>query len=207
MKKIFIQTIILLAVLFTTGCASTYKAINPRQLYYTAHSSKDSLLISYKYNVLQEKGNKKLAKKELRRGVQVIAIKLTNNTDRTINVHDDLIFYAGDTPIYPMQPVDVKNKVRQSVFSYLPYLLLTFTSVIFSNGNSSVAVPVGIVIGPGITAGNMAVAATANKRFLSELNEYNILDRNIRPGDTDFGIIGVQNSNFGPISVRLKNEK
>lgn len=207
MKKIFIQTIILLSVLLISGCASTYKAINPRQLYYTAHSSRDGVLISYKYNVLQEKGNKKFAKKELRRGMQIIAIKLTNKTDRTINVRKDLIFYAGDNPIYPMQPVDVKNKVRQSVFSYLPYLLLTFTTVIFSNSSSEVAVPVGIVLGPGITAGNMAVAATANKRLLSELNEYNILDRNIGPGDTVFGIIGVHNSGYGPISVRLNNGK
>ena len=207
MKKIFIQTVILLSVLFISGCATSYNAINPRQLYYTAHTSRDGILISYKYNVLQEKGNKKFAKKERRKNVQMIAIKLTNKTNRTINARKDLIFYSGDTPIYPMQPVDVKNKIRQSVPSYLPYLLLTFTTVIFPDGSSAVAVPVGLVLGPGITAGNMAVAATANKRLLDELDRYNILDKDIAPGDTVFGIISVQNSGFGPISVRLKNEK
>jgi len=39
------------------------------------------------------------------------------------------------------------------------------------------------------------------------LDRYNILDKDIAPGDTVFGIISVQNSGFGPISVRLKNEK
>lgn len=205
MKKIFIQATILFLVLFISGCASTYKAINPPQLYYTAHSSRDSILISYKYNVLQQKGNKKFAKKEQRKGIQIIAIKLTNKTDRTINIRKDITFYSGDTPIYPMAPVDIKNKIRQSVLSYLPYLLLTFTTVIVSNDYSDVSYPVGIVVGPGITAANMAVAATANKKLLSELNDYNILDRNIDPGETVYGIIGVRNTGYGPISVRLKN--
>ncbi len=207
MKKTFIQTIILLSVFFMSGCAASYKAINPTQLYYTAHSSRDNIQISYKYNVLQDKGNKKIAKKALRKGIQVVAIKLTNNTDKTINVRKDLNFYAGDNPVYPMVPVDIKNKLRQIVPAYLPYLFLTFTTAIFSNGYSSVSVPVGVVLGPGLTAGNMAVAATANKRLLRELNDFNILDRNIRPGETVYGIIGIRNSGYGPISARLKSER
>ncbi len=207
MKKIFIQTIILISVLFMSGCAASYKAINPTQLYYTAHTSRDNIQISYKYNVLQEKGNKKLAKRERRKNIQLVAIKLTNNTGRTINVRKDLIFYSGDTPIYPMTPVDIKNKLRQIVPAYLPYLLLTFTTVAFSNGYSSVSYPVGVVLGPGLTAGNMAVAATANKRLLRELNDFNILDRDIGSGDTVFGIIGIRNSGFGPISARLKSDR
>ncbi len=205
MKKIFIQATILFLLFLISGCASTYKAINPPQLYYTAHSSRDSILISYKYNVLQEKGNKKFAKKEQRKGIQIIAIKLTNKTDRTVNVRKNIVFYSGDTPIYPMAPVDIKNKIRQSVLSYLPYLLLTFTTVVVSDNYSAVSYPVGIVIGPGITAANMAVAATANKKLLRELNDYNILDRNIDPGETVYGIIGVRNTDYGPITVRLKN--
>jgi len=207
MKKIFIQVILLLSVLFMSGCAATYKAINPTQLYYTAHTSRDNILISYKYNVLQEKGDKKFAKKEAKKNIQLIAIKLTNNTGHTINIRKDLILYSGDTPIYPMTPMDIKNKLRQIVPAYLPYLLLTFTSLIVSNGYTTVAYPVGIVLGPGITAGNMAVAATANKRLLSELNDFNILDRDIGPGDTVFGIIGVRNSGYGPISARLKSRQ
>ena len=207
MKKIFIQSFILIFVLFMSGCAASYKAINPTQLYYTAHSSRDSIQISYKYNVLQEKGDKKFAKKEAHKDIQLIAIKLTNKTGEIINLRKNVDLYAGDKPIFPMAPVDVKNKIRQIVPAYLPYLLLTFVTVIFDNRYSSVSVPVGIVVGPGVTAGNMAIAATANKRLLHELSDYNILDRDINPGETVYGIIGVQHSGFGPITARLKNNK
>ncbi len=207
MKKSLLSFVLFLVVLLGSGCAASYKAINPRELYFTAHSMRDGIEVSYKYNVLQEKGNKKLAKKEGRRDIQVIAIKLTNNTAQVVNVKNDLDFFAGDKPIYPMQPVDIKNHIRQSVASYLPYLLLTFVSVVFSNGNSVAALPVGLVLGPGVTAGNMAVAATANKRFLQELTDFNILNRDVRPGETVTGIIGVRDSGFGPITVRLKSHE
>ncbi len=206
-NNFFFPALLMLALFFISGCAASYKTIRPQQLYYTAHSNRDGIVVSYKYNVLQEKGNKKFVRKELKKDIQVVAIKLTNNTPYTLNVRKDLAFYAGDNPVYPMLPVDIKNQIRQSVPTYLPYLLLTFTTVAFTGGATAVVIPIGILLGPGITAGNMAVAATANKRLLEELTEYNILDKDIRPGDTVFGIIGIRNSGFGPISVRLKNEE
>jgi hypothetical protein len=206
MKKTLLQITLAFLVVFMSGCAASYKAINPTHLYYSAHSMRDGIEISYKYNVLQEKGNKKFSKKELKRDVQIVAIKLTNNTGRTVNIRKDLLFYAGDVPIYPMQPVDIKNAIRQSVPSYLPYILLTFVSVTGYEGASAVTVPVGLALGPGITAGNMAVAATANKHLLQELEQYNILDRDIAPGETVFGIIGVRHSGYGAITVHLKNK-
>jgi len=39
---------------------------------------------------------------------------------------------------------------------------------------------------------------------MKELNEYNILYRDIQKGETIFGIIGLKNVEYNPISLRLK---
>jgi hypothetical protein len=197
-----VLTITLLITLY--GCAATYKPIKPATLNYHTLESQDGIDFSYKYDVLREKGNKKYAKKEHNRGIKLIAVKVTNNTDNVINVGRDLAFYSGQSQIFPMEPQAIKHSIRQIVPAYLPYLLLTFTYLTVSDGSSVATFPIGLVLGPGITIGNMVVAGSANKKMLNELYDYNILSRDIQVGETVYGIIGVRDIAYTPISVKIK---
>ncbi|MFW5760549.1 MAG: hypothetical protein ACOCXH_06185 [Cyclobacteriaceae bacterium] len=47
------------------------------------------------------------------------------------------------------------------------------------------------------------VAGAANS-FLQELNEYNIINYDIKPGETIYGLIGTGGINYDPISVKIK---
>jgi hypothetical protein len=55
------------------------------------------------------------------------------------------------------------------------------------NGDDSKSIPIGLVIGPAVAGGNVAVSATANKRFRQELIDYDILEREIKNGETFYG--------------------
>jgi hypothetical protein len=72
-----------------------------------------------------------------------------------------------------------------------------------SNGSSSSSVPIGLVIGPGITIGNMAVAASANADFFAELNA-NYVFRNIENGQTKYALLGFRDIGFESLKIKLK---
>jgi len=197
---------IITIVIFFGGCAASYRPINPPLLNYTAHDSKDGIGLSYKYDVLIERGNKRYAKKEDKKGIRLIAVKVTNNTDTTINVGRDVVFYSEQNQMFLMEPMAIKNSIKQITPSYLPYLLLTFVNFYVTNGSTTQTYPIGLILGPGITIGNMAVAGTANTKMLNELMQYYILNRDIKKGETVYGIIGVRDMGYNPISVRLREK-
>jgi len=199
-------------VIFLSGCAATYKPISPLTLNYNSQELQDGIEFSYKYDVLREKGNKKYARKEDKKGVKLIAVKLTNNTDAVINVGKDVAFYTGQNQLFPMEPLEIKESIKQIVPAYLPYLLFTFTNLSITKGNTNNndvttnTYPIGLVLGPALTIRNIAVAGSANKNMLNELNTYSILSRDIQKGETVYGIIGVRDIGFSPIYVKMINK-
>lgn len=61
--------------------------------------------------------------------------------------------------------------------------------------------PIGLVIGPGLTASNMITVAISNKNFKQELLEYNINGTVIKDGETKYGLIGIQTENFDALKL------
>lgn len=107
-----------------------------------------------------------------------------------------------------MDPMSIKNSIKQIVPAYLPYLLLSFLNLYVTKVENGVPTTeyyrIGLILGPGITIGNMAVAGGANEDMLKELNNYNILNRDIQKGETVYGIIGFSMTGYRPISLQLK---
>jgi len=194
-------TIVLFFLLF--GCASTYQRIYPHSINYTAHNIHDGISISYKYDVLFERGNTKYARKERKKRIKILAVKLTNNTDTLIRLYKDVEYFSGDRQIFPMEPIALKNSIKQSVVSYLPYLLLTFFNIYVTIDDNTTTYPVGLVIGPGITFGNMIVAAAANDNMYREFTDHCLMHKTVNKGETVYGIIGFRDIDYNTFSVRL----
>ena len=203
MKKTISNLLFVTIVVVLSGCAASYRQVNPPTIHYNSHDLQDGIGFSYKYDVLRERGNKKYANKENKKGVKLIAVKITNNTDSVINIGRDVAFYSGNNQIFPMEPMAIKESLKQFVPGYLPYLLLTFTNLYVTNGNTTETYPIGLVLGPAITVGNMAMAGSANKNMLNELNEYYLMSKDIQKGETIYGIIGVRDIGYIPISVKM----
>jgi len=204
MKTSILNFLILTGIIFLSACAASFSPINPPSLNYDSHDSQDGIELSYQYDALRSRGNKKYANKEAKKGVKLIAVKLTNNTDSVINVGRDMVFYSGRNQIFPVAPLVIKESIKQIVPAYLPYMLLTFLNLYITPENEPTETyRVGLALGPGITAINMLVAASANQALLDELSYYNIINQDIEAGETVYGILGVRDMGYSPISVKM----
>jgi hypothetical protein len=189
-----------------SSCASSYHAINPQNLHYVANEETSELSFSYRYNIMQEAGNKKYAKKADKRGIELVAVKITNHTKQSLSFRDDIELYAGSQSVYPMQPHLAHQQIKQNTPIYLLYGLLSFIRFYSVDASGNVSTfPIGLLLGPGITGLNMATAASANKALKSELEKSDLLDRTIGPGETVHGIIALRNNTgFAPLRAEIK---
>jgi hypothetical protein len=162
--------------------------------------------MAYKYDVLREKGNKKYSRKELKAGVRIVALRITNTTGKTIKIGDNARIYTGSSEIR-MWPSDLAyRKIKQTVPLYLLYLLLTPMEATTGDpySGSSETFPIGLIIGPGLAGGNVAVAATANTRLKEDLLQFELSDKTIKPGETVYGLVAIPEMGFVPLRVVVK---
>ena len=209
MRRYVIVLLSSISFFLLNGCASSFKTIDPRGAYYTNKQTSDSVEFSYQYDILRYKGNKKYAKKEDKKGIKVVAVKITNNTGNELVLGENFSIYSGEREIFLLDPSIVHKQLKQGVAIYLLYLPLTFTTfnTYTSTGNGRVTVnstPIGYAIGPGITLLNMIKAGSANTNLKNELAIYRLTNRKISSGETVYGLISFQDYTFNPLSLKLK---
>jgi len=188
-----------------SSCASSYKAINPSQLNYP-ESSPDANF-SYKYNVLKQANNKKLAKKEDKTDIKIVAVKIVNNTGYTLKYGLNYKIYSGNQVVDILPTSEVAPFIKETVPAYLLYLLLTPARLnVSSESGKSSSTPIGYVLGPGLAAINMGIAAGANKKFKNEMDTYSPIDREINNGETFYGLIGIKIADYAPLSLKIQDK-
>ncbi|MFK5983184.1 MAG: hypothetical protein QM499_09740 [Flavobacteriaceae bacterium] len=198
----FIKTLVFFTAIITlTSCASSYKPTTPKTQNYASSSKVNNVKLEYKYNLLQ----KKYAKKEVKKGVKVVAIKVTNNSDNDLMFGSDIkLTFENGKQVPIVENNYVFKTLKQSTPIYLLYLLLSPINLYTDNGNGSTNnFPIGLIIGPGITAGNMITAASANKKFKTELLEFDINGVLIKKGETKYGLIGIQTDTYDSLKLKI----
>jgi len=176
--------------------------IEPKSINYVSTYETDNVTLEYKYNLL----DKKYAKKEVKKGVKVVAIKITNNSEKDLMFgRDAKLTYENGSEIYVMANENVFTVLKQSPASYLWYLLLTpMNFYTTENGRQTRSTPIGLVIGPGLAGGNMIAAGAANKKFETEMLDYNINGTVIKIGETKYGLIGIQANSFDSLKLKIE---
>ncbi len=200
--KIIKITFLFIAIAALTSCASGYKMIEPRTIKYVSTSETENVKLEYKYDLL----DKKYAKKEEKKGIKLVAIKITNNSDKDIMYgRDTKLTYENGSEIYEMENDKIYKTLKQSPASYLWYLLLTPLNLYTtgSRGQTS-STPIGLVVGPGLAGGNMIAAGSANKKFKTEMLEYNINGTLIKKGETKYGLIGIKSDSFDTLKLKIE---
>ncbi len=195
-------TLLLIAISTLSNCASGYKMIEPKSINYVSTNQTDNVKLEYKYDLL----DKKYAKKELKKGVKLVAIKITNNSEKDLMFgRDAKLTYENGTEIFVMENEKVFTSLKQSVASYLWYLLLTPMNLYTAeNGQQTSSTPIGLVVGPGLAGGNMIAAGSANKKFKTEMLEYNINGTLIKKGETKYGLIGIKADSFDSLKLKVE---
>jgi hypothetical protein len=200
LKPIAALPAIVIILLFTC-CAAPYKKINPPNIKYPAIDI-DSVF-TYQYDVIRRAGNKKMAKKEAKAYMHVVAVRIHNNTEHTLQYGQNYKIYSGNSEVNLMGPAITGDIIRQKAAFHLFYLLLTPMQLQITSGYNQTNIPIGLLIGPALAFGNLGVAASANNRFKAELLQYDLENKMIAPGETVYGLITVRDNGFMPLSLRI----
>ena len=197
----------LMSIAFLSSCASSYKSIEPVTFNFSNTEIGDNVVLKYRYNILRERGNKKFAKDEDKHGVRIVAVEITNNNDFPISLGKNLKLTSGESEVPLLSPLSARSKIKQCTACYLPYALLTFMTLTTSNGNgnTTTSIPIGYVVGPVVTGLNMVKANTANKKLKDVLLDYDLLNREIRQGETITGLISIERSEFVNLKPMVTN--
>lgn len=203
LKEIFLSLVI---ITLLGSCASGYKTINPNTINYMSTSTDKKVKLEYKYELL----DKKYKKKELAKGIRLVAVKITNNSDRNLAFGKDIILtYDNGSTIYVMDNDKVFSSLKQSAASYLWYLLLTPMNLYTTdtqNGfqTQTSSTPIGLVVGPGLAGGNMIAVGTANKKFKEDLLNYNLNGVTIKSGESISGLVGLRSDDYNAIKIKVE---
>ncbi|GAA4278564.1 hypothetical protein [Aquimarina mytili] len=199
--------LLLSLIILMNSCATGYVNINPKNQNYASSDEQNNVKIEYKYNVLK----KKYAKKELKKNINVVAIKVTNNSDKDITFGNSMIITNNQgSKINMLENDEIFKPLKQNVATYFLYLLLTpinlFTTKTneFGQQETTSSIPIGLVIGPGVTAINTITAGSANKKFKEEIKLHNLKGKTIKKGETVAGIIGIRSNNYNNLKISLK---
>ncbi|MBG8552420.1 hypothetical protein [Hymenobacter guriensis] len=211
MQKPFTHLVAAATMAFAlAGCAGSYRAIRPESItsYQSTSGKGGPIDFSYRYGALLTHGpNKKYVKKERKRGYQLVAVQVKNNTTAELNFSRDLELSFGDRPVQPVGSLQASEDLKQGVAIYLLYLPLNFrvVSTVSNNGGVVQDNSVFIPTGPFIAAGNMIGAGTANKNMRNELARYDLTNKVIRPGETVYGLLPLRETNVAPLKLTLRN--
>ncbi|WP_431216250.1 hypothetical protein ACQ86N_17410 [Puia sp. P3] len=148
--------------------------------------------------------NKKFASKEFPNQIKVVAIKITNHTGQTLRYGTNYKIFSGDREADILPVSEVAKHIKESVPTYLLYLFLTEANIpVDEGGTKERIIPIGLFLGPAVTILNMRTAATANKHFRQEMEEYNLLETEIPNGETGYGLVGIQSMDFAPLYMKV----
>ena len=187
----------LIGAILLSSCAGSFKSINPSTFQYGTQAERSDADLYYKYDVLRERGNKKYSRKEFKAGVRIVAVRITNTTGKPLTMGENAKIYSGNSEVRLWPPDLTFKKIKQKVPFYFLYLLLTPT-ILETNEDSF---PIGLILGPGLAAGNVAVASTGNSKLKKELMDFDLYGNTIQPGETAYGLIGIPESGFLPLRV------
>ena len=198
---------------FFAGCATTFKPMRQDASDYDSPRDTSGVEVKYMFNPLGASGNTFYAEKARSQGVDVVAVKLTNNTGREIDVKRDLDFYVGNTLATPQNPAASLASVRQRSGSYAWWLLLMlvngYKTEVRCDSYSGCSedtqfIPIGIILGPVIAFGNMGVAASANGAIIKEIDGKDASRQVLKPGQSYEGYLVFDDIGKAAITARLK---
>lgn len=203
-----ISSLLVFAMLLNS-CASGYKKINPEAINYASKSIESNILLEYKYDLLE----RKYKKNETKNNIKLIAVKITNSTDKEIVLGRDFkLSYENGNEVSLIETEQLFKTIKQSPASYLWYLLLsplqlysgttTTSNGYYTETKPTNSFPIGLIVGPGIAGGNMIAASSANTNFKNELMQYDLNGKTIKNGETIYGLIGINSNSYDAIKIK-----
>ena len=203
MKKLKLL-VLSVSSLILFSCASGYQEVEPTTQNFSSSTENNGVLLHYKYNVLSKK---KYKKKAVKKGVNIAAVKLTNNSGKDLIFGKNIkLVNSNGMSLTLLSQEDTYDLIKQKPGFSLFYLLLSGITLTTEDGGSTNSYPVGLVAGTGLALGNFFGAKSANNKFDAELTDFDIIGKTIKNGETAYGLIGLKSRNPEQINMEISTE-
>lgn len=205
-KNLLKASSIVLFLFIVTGCSSSYRTINPSKL--SGYTIKESNGIELDYQPAALNGQ--YLKHQQQTGYGLYAVRVTNNTSKPISIKNNVVITASGKTLSYMELNVFYNFIQQNPERSLQFLFLLplngYTKSATTEGSTTTSssthfYPVGVILGPALAFGNLAAAKGANEKFKAELDKYDILNKEIGVGKTEFGIIALNENPLNPLEL------
>ncbi|WBL24454.1 hypothetical protein [Zunongwangia sp. HGR-M22] len=207
MKSINIKILAILSILVLGSCASRYSEIEPESLPYGSMNKDKDIAMQFQYRLL----SKKYASKEKNKGLKLVALKILNNSDKSYFFGEDLrLTYNDGSPVVFATTNQTYDMLKQKSGFYFLYLLLSPTKFTtsrsdqYGNMQTTNNIPIGLLIGPGISLLNFFKAKNANNSFKAELDKYELFNKEIPAGKTVYGLVGIKSTQFKELKAEIE---
>ncbi len=153
-----------------------------------AKSAQDSISYSYVFDVIAKKDYKKYANKERRKKVNMVGIKLINESRKPITINaDHFSVSSAGKPVKLYTPAEFYKIIHQKNGYYLLYFISS-----------------PIIVGLPIGLGNFFVAADANKELNIDLEQNQLIGKTVPAKCTIFAYVYMQQPPDSAITISLK---
>lgn len=203
MKNSFISFLVLIMILFLFSCAKQYHNIKTSELVYSDVYVNNGVILEYSYNVLELSGNKKYNSRADANCFQLVAVRLTNTTERKINIGRDIEFFELEGKVKFANPSEISSHVKQYPLLNLLYLPLLAIPIKIHNGKEEKVYRIGALFSVPMIY-NMVISKAANLDFEKDLNRNYILNRDIEVGQSISGVIGYYSCRKKNIRIEVK---
>ena len=220
MRNSILYTVLLL--LLVSSWARPYRKINMASVPFKDFREDDRISYSVRQGVLYNMKDYFFARRELKKDMSLVAVKIINKSDSVININD-LDFTCG--AILPVSRIGVHeyyNAIKQKPGLYWLYAAgvaiypkpAVYTDAagvqqpkpdnskkLIKNGKQLIPLPFGLPV----AAANYGISYKANKKMLLDFQLLDLSNRVIQPHDSIQGILTFKNiANCGDIFIHVK---
>jgi hypothetical protein len=166
----------------------------PGLIYMDSKTVNDSLRISYRYGIQEATGNRRYANKEKAHGLSAVAVKIENLSTVPLSLSRTtfkVYSAAGDKQV--ISPSSYSSKIKQRVGLHMLHALWGPWGISWSEDEygerdvSGFYIPIGAIVG----IGNAVRASNANKNNLANMEQNEIWNKTIAPGQTIYGLMAI----------------
>lgn len=199
----------IITLIFLSGCAKKYTLIKPLTVAYSKNFEDENVKFEYEFGRLGMVGNKKYAKRERENNLQIVCVRITNNSPQIIDIGKQVRWYSAGRQVVPEEMSTVYSTIKQKSWHYLGYLLLTplngkVTTQVNNGDKKDVYIPFGYITGPTLGLGNYLYSLSSNNKLKKELTREDIRTKVLQPGEFATGLICFREIGVEPMKIKVK---
>lgn len=218
MRKIIFYLFI--AIIFVGGCARPYRKINMSAIPFKEYRQENKISYSLRQGVLYNLKNYYFARREQKKNMSLVAVKIVNKSELPVNINDLQFTCGAALPIQRVGIDEYYNAIKQKSALYWLYAVgfavypkpAVYTDPVsgtqvpkadnpkkfIKNGKQIIPLPFGLPV----AAANYAIAYKANKKMMLDFKLLDLSNRVIQPFDSIQGILTFKNiANCGDIFI------